>query len=42
MLEGLCNSSKLVNPDDQMEIRFMDEFFAIEAVIGDVTAVISL
>lgn len=42
ILEGLCNSMKLSNPDDQMEIRFMDELFGIEGFIGEVVAVLSL
>jgi len=27
LLEGLCNSQKLSNVDDQLELRFMDELF---------------
>lgn len=26
LLEGLCNSEKLINPNDKLELRFMDEF----------------
>lgn len=42
ILEGLCNSKKLANVDDQMVYRFMDELFAIEHYIGDVKGIISL
>lgn len=42
ILEGLCNSMKLENSDDQLELRYMDELFAIEAIIGEVAAVIGL
>lgn len=41
ILEGLCNSKTLANIDDQMEFRFMDEFFAIQQYIGDVKGIIS-
>ena len=33
---------KLENSDDQLELRYMDELFAIEAIIGEVAAVIGL
>jgi len=42
LLEGLCNSGKLENPENRLELRFMDEFFAIEQNIGEVSAVINL
>jgi hypothetical protein len=42
LLEGLCNSSKLLLEDDKLEIRFMDEFFNIEQTLGDVKSIISL
>ena len=42
MLEGLCNSLKLSEFEDQLELRFMDEFFSIEGTLGEVKAVISL
>jgi hypothetical protein len=42
LLEGLCNSSKLKKPENRLELRFMDEFFAIEQNIGEVSAVIDL
>ena len=42
LLEGLCNSSKLESDDQRLELRYMDEFFAIEKGIGEVFAVISL
>jgi len=40
LLEGLCNKSKLANIDDQLQLRYMDEFFNIELIIGEVAAVI--
>lgn len=42
ILEGLCNSEKLVNQNDKLELRFMDEFQNIEKNIGQVAGVISL
>ena len=42
LLEGLCNNSKLKDEDDQMELRYMDELFMIETIVGEVAAVISL
>lgn len=30
LIEGLCNSAKLMNEEDKMELRFMDEYFALE------------
>ena len=42
LLEGLCNSLKLSEVDDQLELRFMDEFFGIEGIIGEVKAIIGL
>mgnify|MGYP007023083242 CR=1 FL=1 len=42
LLEGLCNSNKLESGEQRLELRFMDEFFAIEKGIGEVFAVISL
>lgn len=42
LLEGLCNNSKLKDEDDQMELRYMDELFIIESIVGEVAAVISL
>lgn len=42
MLEGLCNSAKLTQEDDRLELRFMDEFFDIERNIGEVKAIIGL
>jgi hypothetical protein len=42
LLEGLCNNIKLSNEDDRLSLRYMDELFAIEKVIGEVAAVISL
>lgn len=40
LIEGLCNSQKLEDIDDQLELRFMDEFFSIEAILGEVKAII--
>ena len=42
LLEGLCNSQKLSNAADQLELRFMDEIFSIESIFGEVKAVIGL
>ena len=40
LMEGLCNSAKLESIDDQLQLRYMDEFFNIELIIGEVAAVI--
>lgn len=42
LLEGICNSQKLSELDDQLELRFMDELFCIETVLGEVKAVVGL
>lgn len=42
LLEGFCNSNKLESRDARLQLRFMDEFFAIEKTIGEVVGVISL
>jgi hypothetical protein len=42
MLEGLCNSAKLESKSESLQMRFMDEFFAIERCIGEVVGVIGL
>ena len=42
LLEGLINSNKLESQEERLELRFMDEFFAIEKNIGDVNSVISM
>jgi len=42
LLEGLCNSSKLSNEDDLLELRPMDELIEIEREIGEVVAIASL
>lgn len=42
LIEGLCNTAKLMNEEDKMELRFMDEYFALEQHIGEVQAVIGL
>jgi hypothetical protein len=38
----MCNSTKLANEDDKLEVRFMDELFNIEQFVGEVAAIISL
>jgi len=42
LLEGMCNSPKLQEEEDRLEMRLVDEFFDIEKYIGEVTAVIGL
>jgi hypothetical protein len=42
LLEGFCNSGKLILDDDKFELRHMDELFMIEKYIGEVQAVIGL
>lgn len=42
LLEGLCNSSKLSNESDLLELRPLDELIEIEREIGEVVAVASL
>lgn len=42
LLEGLCNSNKLADTQEQLNLRFMDELFLIEKQLGEVTSVISL
>jgi hypothetical protein len=42
LLEGLCNQGKLTNPDDKLELRYMDELFDIEREVGEVVAIIGL
>lgn len=42
MLEGLCNSNKIKDPEEQLTLRFMDEIFMIEKCLGEVTAIVSL
>jgi len=42
LLEGLINSNKLESQEERLELRFMDEFFAIEKNIGEVNSVISM
>ena len=42
LLEGFCNSKKLENHESKMQMRTMDEFFAIQRCIGEVCGVISL
>jgi len=42
LLEGMCNNPKLLNEQDQMELRLMDEFMDIEKNLGSIKAVIGL
>ena len=42
MLEGFCNSGKLINDEDKLELRYMDELFMIEKQVGEVQAIIGL
>lgn len=42
LLEGMCNHKLLAAEDDQMEVRYMDEFFALEEDVAKVGAVINL
>ena len=42
LLEGLCNNRKLQQEDDRLSLRYMDELFAVEKLVGEVAAVISL
>lgn len=42
LLEGLVNSNKLESSEERLELRYMDEFFAIEKNIGEVFSVVSL
>lgn len=42
LLEGLLNSKLLASEDDKIEIREMDEFFALEHHVGAVSGIISL
>jgi adenylate kinase family enzyme len=42
LLEGLCNSNKLANEHDILELRPMNELIEVEREIGEVVAVASL
>jgi len=42
LLEGFCNSGKLESHEQSLQLRYMDEFFAIERDIGEVVGVIGL
>ena len=42
LLEGFCNNNKIENEDQRLQLRFMDEFFAIQRNIGEVVGVIGL
>jgi hypothetical protein len=43
VLEGLCSSAyRLSDEEDRLELRLMDELFAVEKHIGEVQGVIGL
>lgn len=42
VLEGVCNSMKLTNAEDKLEIRLQDELNMIEANVGQIQAIIGL
>lgn len=42
LLEGLCNSRKLQDENDQLALRYMDEFFCIEGTLGEIKAIVGL
>jgi hypothetical protein len=42
LVEGFCNSGKLIYEDDKLEMRYMDELFMIEKYIGEVQSVVGL
>jgi hypothetical protein len=42
LLEGFCNSAKLESAEDQLALRFMDEYNKIEQCIGEVIGIIGL
>jgi adenylate kinase family enzyme len=42
ILEGLCNSHKLQNDEEKLELRNMDELWQIEKHIGEIKAIIGL
>lgn len=42
LLEGLCNSKKIEQEDDKMQMRDMDELFTISAQIGKISGLCSL
>mmetsp|Transcript_22762 Transcript_22762/g.21964 ORF Transcript_22762/g.21964 Transcript_22762/m.21964 type:complete len:289 (+) Transcript_22762:1990-2856(+) len=42
LIEGFCNSNKLIFDHDKLELRYMDELFNIEKTIGEIIAVIGL
>ena len=42
ILEGLCNSHKLQQEEEKLELRNMDELWQIEKHIGDIKAIIGL
>ena len=42
LLEGFCTASKTAKAEDKLEVRLMDEFFAIEKHVGEVKAIVGL
>ena len=42
LLEGMCNSMKLKDEDDQLEVRLMDELQHIESHLGEIAGMIGL
>lgn len=42
IIEGLCNSPKLLDESDRLELRLMDEFMAVDQQVGEVQAIIGL
>lgn len=42
LISGLCNNNILVDFDDKMEIRFMDDYLEIERQIGEIVGIASL
>jgi len=42
ILEGLCNSQKLIKEQDKLELRLQDELHDIEKNIGEVQSIIGL
>ena len=43
IIEGLCSSPSLLKEEeDKLELRLMDELFAVEKIIGEVQGVIGL
>ena len=40
LIEGMLNHHKLKSEDDRLQLRFMDELFTIEKVLGEVQSLI--